>query len=45
MEIRIRMFLGLPDLDPLAEVRIRIGIGLLLFSQKCKEWTQIMLAK
>jgi hypothetical protein len=41
---RIRMFLGLPNLDPL-EIRIRTRFQILPYSHKDVERTEIMLAK
>jgi hypothetical protein len=41
IRIRGRMFLGLPDPDPLVRGKIQI----LPFSHKGVEWTEIMLAK
>jgi hypothetical protein len=49
LEIRIRMFCGLPDPDPFisdeSQVWIRIRIRILPFSQKGVERTEIMLTK
>jgi hypothetical protein len=39
--IRIRMFFGLPDPDPLAEIGIQIRLRILPFSHKGVEQTEL----